>query len=281
MVRKENGFTWVYIPAVLIIFCVIAAVFLINSFYIVKPGFATVHLRLGAVIATDTQEGVYFKIPLVDSITTFDMRIQRAEIETKALSKDLQTVSVGMVVNYRIENAASVFRNIGKNFEKIIIDPFVQESVKAIVAKFDAESLIQKRHEAKDLVVNELIQRLSTKHIQLVDFNFTHLDFSPEFIHAVEAKQIAEQDAKRAENMTKQVREEALQTRARAEAEAFSLKVKRESITPELTKLKEVEVKLKSVEVQAKAIEKWDGHLPNVMSGAVPLLSVLQAGQAS
>lgn len=132
------------------------------------------------------------------------------------------------------------------------------------------------------MVVSELVQRLGSKQITVVDFNFTHLDFSPEFIHAVEAKQIAEQDAKRAENMTKQVREEALQTRARGEAEAFSLKVKRESITPELTKLKEVEVKFKEVEVklkqveaQVKAIEKWDGRLPQVTSGVLPFLPVL------
>jgi prohibitin 2 len=267
--HKHSGFAFINLLPFIIISIVLAALLLLQSFYIVEPGFSAVHLRLGRIIKTQTLEGFYVKMPFIDSITRFDMRIQRAEIETKALSKDLQTVSVGMVVNYRIEGAAGIFKNIGRDFEKIIIDPFVQESVKAIVAKFDAESLIQKRHEAKDMVVSELIQRLGSKQITLVDFNFTHLDFSPEFIHAVEAKQIAEQDAKRAENMTKQVREEALQIRARAEAEAFSLKVKRESITPELTKLK-------MVEAQVKAIEKWDGHLPQVTSGAVPFLPMTQ-----
>jgi len=234
----------------------------------VEPGKATIHLRLGTIIKTNTSAGLYFKIPLVDSITTFDLRIQMATIETNALSKDLQGVSVGMVVNYRIQDAAALYQNIGTEFEKIIINPFVQESVKAVVAKFDAESLIQKRHEAKERVIDELTTRLSSKHIQLVDFNFTHLDFSEDFIKAVESKQIAEQDAKRAENQTKQVREEATQARARAEAEAFALKVKRESLTPELIKLKEVEA-------QIKAIEKWDGHLPQITGSTIPLMPLL------
>ncbi len=257
----------VLLPFLLIGLVALGAI-IFSGFYIVEPGFAAIHLRLGTIQKTTKESGLYFKIPLIDSVTMFDLRIQKALIETTALSKDLQSVKVEMAINYRIQDAQLLFLNISTSFEKIIIDPFVQESVKAVVAKFDAESLIQKRHEVKELVISELTERLSSKHILLVDFNFTHLDFSEDFIKAVESKQIAEQDAKRAENQTKQVREEATQARARAEAEAFALKVKRESLTPELIKLKEVEA-------QIKAIEKWDGHLPHITGSSIPLMPVL------
>lgn len=251
---------------VLVVLGLVCVLFVSQCFYIVRPGHVAIHLRLGNIVGVSSESGLAFKLPLVDSVEIFDMRVQREEVETKSLSKDLQSVSMGIVINYRLGDVLELYRTIGRDFVSIIINPFVQESMKAVVAKFDAESLIQKRHEAKDLVISDLGTRLAAKNIQLVDFNFTHLDFSPEFIHSVEAKQIAEQDAKRAENVTKQVREEALQTRARAEAEAFSLQVKRQSVTPELIRLKEVETRL-------KAIEKWDGQLPRMTGSTIPFIS--------
>lgn len=239
-----------------------------DSFYIVRPGFTAMHTRLGAIIAQNNA-GYYFKFPIIDAVQTFDMRIQKArpDVETKAMSKDLQPVDVGIVVNYRVSDARKIYQEIGTDFEHIIIDPFTQETVKAIIARFTAEDLIQRRHEAKDMVITELAERLASRHIQLIDCNFTHLDFSKAFIHAVEDKQIAEQHAKQAKNLTEKVKEEALQTRTRAEAEAFSLKVKRESVTQELIRLQEIEAQL-------KAIEKWNGVLPSVTGTATPFISL-------
>jgi regulator of protease activity HflC (stomatin/prohibitin superfamily) len=229
-----------------------------TSFYIVRPGFAAVHLRLGAILKTEKSPGYYLKLPLVDSVTYFDLRIKKTTIETTALSKDLQGVSIGMVVNYRIENAEKLFQNVGIGFESIIIDPFAQEDVKAIVANYDAENLIQKRQEAKEMVINQLRSRLATKDIQLVDFK-----------RAVEAKQIAEQSAKMAENMTKQVMQETLQARARSDAEAYGLQIKRQAVTKEL-------IELKKVEAQMLAIEKWNGQMPRVVGSGNSLLPLIE-----
>jgi len=247
----------------------LAAIFLTTGlpFYIVSPGFTALQIRLGKIVNASSDEGLYLKMPFIDRVVYIDTRINKAEIETKALSKDLQTVDVGMVVNYKINNPLKIYQNIGTNFVQIIIDPFTQESVKAVIAKFTAEDLIQSRHEAKDKVISELKARLEPQYISLIDFNFIHLDFSPDFIHAVEEKQIAEQSAKTAKNLTEKVKEEVLQARARAEAEAFALKVKRENVTSEL-------IALKQVEANIKAIEKWNGVLPTVTGNNIPLLSL-------
>jgi len=246
-----------------------AIVLIPSCFYTINPGYTAIQLRLGKVIGTHNISGFYFKAPLIDTVIKINTQINKAAIETTGMSRDLQTVSVGMVVNYRISDVLKLYQEIGTNFERVIIDPFTQESVKAVIAKFTAEDLIQSRHEAKDKVVQELQDRLSPRYLELVDFNFIHLDFSPDFIKAVEDKQIAEQSAKTSKNLTAKVQEEALQSRTRAEAEAFALTVKKEAVTKEL-------IALQQVEIQLKAIEKWNGVLPRVNGGTLPFLSLNQ-----
>src|SRR5581483_7828212 len=203
----------------LLFVAIVTIIGLIQSLFIVNPGFAAIQLRMGQMIRTIEESGMYLKIPGMDKIVYIDKRINKTNIETPAMSRDLQSVQIGMVINYRVQDALKIYQNVGTNFEKIIIEPFAHESVKAVVAKFTAEDLIQYRHDAKDKVVGELRERLGLQHIMLVDFNFIHLDFSKDFIHAVEEKQIAEQSAKTAKNLTEKIKEEALQIKTRADAE--------------------------------------------------------------
>lgn len=237
------------------------------SFYIVNPGETALHLRMGQIIAENKTSGGYFKMPIIDTIIYINNRICKSVIETTALSKDLQFVSIGVAINYKINNAISLYQTVGTDFEHVIIDPFAQESIKAVVAKYTAEDLIQFRHAAKDKVCLELSERLSPLNITLIDFNFVHSDFSPDFIKAVEEKQIAEQSAKTSKNLTEKVKEEAIQIKTKAEAEAYSLKIKKESVTTEL-------IALKRAEALNKAIDKWDGVLPRVAGGNTPFINL-------
>jgi len=252
---------FLFFPVGLFLFVIIPV-----SFYSLNPGFDAIQLRFGQIVQVVSVPGIYVKAP-VDHVVYIDKRINTAAIETPAMSRDLQSVQIGMVINYRVVDALKLYQNVGVNFEKIIITPFAHESVKAVVAKFTAEDLIQYRHDAKDKVVEELRDRLSLQNILLVDFNFIHLDFSEDFIRAVEEKQIAEQSAKTAKNLTEKIKEEALQIRARAEAEAYALQLKRESVNETL-------VQLKQVEAQIKAIEKWNGVLPRVTGETIPMIDL-------
>ena len=245
---------------------VVTAFGMMQSLFIVNPGFAAIQLRMGQIIRTVEESGMYLKMPGMDNVVYIDKRINKTNIETPAMSRDLQSVQIGMVINYRVQDALKIYQNVGTNFDRIIIEPFAHESVKAVVAKFTAEDLIQYRHDAKDKVVAELRQRLGLQHIMLVDFNFIHLDFSKDFIHAVEEKQIAEQSAKTAKNLTEKIKEEALQIRTRADAESYAFHVKKEAVNDNL-------IKLKQIEAQLSAIEKWDGVLPRMTGNAIPMVS--------
>lgn len=235
-----------------------------SMLYIVNPGETAIKTRLGKIIFSTMNTGAYSKYPLMDSIIYIDNRVRKTSIETAALTKDLQFVSIGIAVNYRIIDAVKLYCNVGLKFEKTIIDPFSQETIKAIVAQFTAENLIQYRHEAKEKVLAELKKRLAELYIETIDFNFVHLDFSAEFIKSVEEKQIAMQRAITAKNLTEKIKEEALQARCTADAEAYSLKIKKDATSPELVDLKKIESVL-------EAIKRWDGKLPQYV-GSVPTL---------
>ncbi len=232
----------------------------IGSFYVVHPGETVIRLRIGKIQSCDSEAGTYFKYPLIDTLLYFDNRIQKSTIETTALTKDLQSVSIGITLNYRILDVINLYKNVGSKFERIIVEPFAQETIRAVVAQFTAENLIQYRHEAKEQVFSDLRERLKPLFVLLVDFNFVHLDFSPDFIKAVERKQIAVQESITAKNYTEKVTEEALQTMKRADAEAYSLKIKKESVTPEL--------------IELLKIEKWNGVLPTVSGSTTPFISL-------
>lgn len=232
------------------------------SYYIVDPGETALQIRMGKIVSCTDVSGFYLKAP-IDKIVRINNRIVKSGIETEALSHDLQFVSIGVAINYRINNAQDIFNRVGPDIVKVIIDPFAQESIKAIVAQYTAEGLIQFRHKAKEKVFDELKERLSPFNITLIDFNFVHLDFSKDFLHAVENKQIAMQSALTAKNLTEKIKEEALQTKERAEAEAYAMEVKRKSVNQET--------------IMLKAIEKWDGKLPVTMaSNPLPFMNIVK-----
>ena len=237
------------------------AILAYKSYYVVLPGYTALHLRMGHIIRASPESGMYLKVPFLDNIILINNRICKSQISTTALSKDLQTVSAEVAINYRINDAIKLYKTVGTEFDTIILNPYSQESIKAIVARYTAEDLIRIRNQAKDDVFHELKDRLDPVFIELIDFNFVHLDFTPQFIHAVEEKQIAEQTAKTAHNLSEKVREEALQMKTRADGEAYALNVKKNCTTPEIIALKK--------------IEKWNGELPKVYGSNLPMLSIL------
>lgn len=244
----------------LVTLVLLALVIAFSSFYVVSPGYTAIQIRLGTIQYVRKEGGLYFKIPLIDSAVMMRNGIQRAAIETSALSKDLQAISIGIDVNYRYINEKELYKATLGKAEEIILIPFCHESIKSVIARYTAEDLILNRHAAKDMIYKDLKERLKPHYIDFIEVNFSHADFSPEFIKAVENKQIALQESMMAKNLTEKVRENAIQTKLTADAEAYAQEVKKKSATKELAQL--------------KAIEKWDGVLPRIVSGSVPFITV-------
>ncbi len=245
---------------IVFILSLLSVITVFQSYYVVEPGWTAIQIRLGKIIDSHNDGGIYFKWPFVDKIAWMSNRIQKASIETSALSKDLQAISIGIDVNYRYTNEIDLYKATLGHPEEIILFPFCHETIKAIIAQYTAEGLIINRHQAKNMIYEDLKERLRPHFIEFIEVNFSHADFSSSFIKAVEDKQIAQQEAMAAKNTTERVRERAIQVKLEADAEAYAQEVKKQSITKELNEL--------------KAIEKWDGHLPNVITGHIPFINL-------
>lgn len=248
-----------------------AVLLLFSCFRTIPAGYAGVRTQFGAVVGNSVSAGLNFKIPFVQNIEKVDCRVQKLESATVAASKDLQTVTSNIAVNFSIvpENATTLFKEVGLNYKSVIIDPAVQETVKMVTAQYTAEELITKRGEVSIQMKQVLSDKISKHGIAIMDFNVVNFDFSDEFNKAIELKQVAQQQALKAEQDLSRIKIEAEQKIVQAQAEAESLRIQKQEITTEL-------LELRKIEAQLRAIEKWNGELPNVTGDNIPFISIDQ-----
>ncbi|MFZ5641131.1 MAG: prohibitin family protein [Bacillota bacterium] len=240
----------------------------LRPWVIVPAGHRGVVLQLGAVSGI-MGEGFHFRLPVIQKVIAFNVQVQKAETDAAAASKDLQTISSKIALNYHVDPAtvSRVFQNIGEAYEKKVIDPAVQEAVKAITARYTAEELITKRQQVALEIQDLLTGRLRKSDIVVDAFSIVNFEFSNEFNKAIESKQTAEQMALKAQRDLQRIKIEAEQKIAAAKAEAEALRIQKAEVTPELVRLREIEV-------QKQAVEKWDGKMPQVTGGATPFINV-------
>lgn len=243
-----------------------------QSIIVVPPGHrGVVFNRISGIKPEVMGEGLGFVLPMVETVYLMDVRVQKDTADATAASKDLQTVHTKIALNYHPDPAmiSQLYKNVGVDYSERLIQPAVQEAVKATTARFTAEELITHREEVKK-IIQELVERYVSKvNIKVDELYITDFDFSRQFAEAIESKQVAEQQAFKAKRDLDRVKIEAEQKVASAKAEAEGLRMQKEAITPQL-------IELRKVEMQREAIQKWDGHMPNVMMGgtATPLLDL-------
>jgi len=240
-----------------------------NSFTTVEYGHVGLYKTFGKLNDNMLSPGIHFKIPFIQTVIEVNTQVTKAETDTSASSKDLQPVSTHVAVNYSVNKASAynIMNNIGGNFDSVIINPAIQEIVKEVTARYPAEDLITRR----DVVAGEISEHLKTRlakyDLIVNDINIVNFKFSDAFNQSIEAKQVAQQQALKAENDLRRIEIEAKQKIAQAQAEAESLRLKKQEVTPEL-------IQLKQIEVSEKALEKWDGKLPSVTGGATPFVDI-------
>ncbi|KAA8998832.1 prohibitin family protein [Paenibacillus spiritus] len=240
-----------------------------NAFTTVQYGHVGLYKTFGKLNDSVLTPGIHFKIPFIQQVIQVNTQVAKTETDTSASSKDLQPVSTHVAVNYSVdkETAFTLMNNIGGNFDTVIINPAIQEIVKEVTARYPAEDLITRRDLVAGEISDHLTKRLAKYDLIVNEINIVNFKFSDAFNQSIEAKQVAQQQALKAENDLKRVQIEAKQKIAQAQAEAESLKLKKQEVTPEL-------VQLKQLEVQEQAVEKWDGKLPSVTGGATPFIDV-------
>ena len=245
---------------------------ILNPFVLIRAGERGIVLNWGAVSSNVLQEGIHWLMPIKNDVQKIDVRIQKEEVEVGAASRDLQNVNTKVALNYHLaeDKVNYLWQKIGKDYKSRIIDPAIQEAIKATTAKYTAEELITKREEVKENAKQSLKDRLFNEFVLVDELSIVNFDFSVEFNRAIEAKQTAVQDALKAENDLRRIKVEAEQRVAQAKAEAEAIKLQSDAANNEKY------IALKALEVQLEAVRKWNGTLPTQMipNSAVPFLNL-------
>jgi len=247
------------------IFLLLGAI-VFRPFAIVNAGERGVVMRFGKVQDGVLDEGMHPIIPVVTSVKRLSVRVQQNTFNADAASKDLQRVTTELAINWHIDPARvnKIFQQVGDQQQIVtgIITPAVSEVLKAATAKKTAEEIITRRTDLKEEIDRNPETRLAAYGVIVDDVSLVDFAFSPEFSRAIEAKQIAEQEAKQAEFIAVKASKEAIGEVNRAKGQAEAQRLQRLTLTPEL--------------LQKQAIEKWDGHFPTVMggNGTLPLINI-------
>jgi len=219
-----------------------ALIVVFGSFGTISAGEVGVKTNLGRVVGT-VQPGLYFKVPFVEGVHKMSVKTQTinydkngAEGDAKdtsqlfGASKDLQDVSIGVVVNYhvdanKVQDIFSQYSSV-ENYQANVIEPVIREIVKTASAQYTAEELVTKRAEYSDKVNALLAAQFLEKSAILERFSVTNFEFSKAFSQAIETKVTAVQNAEAQKNKLEQVKYEAQQTvetaKATAEAQRIS-----------------------------------------------------------
>ena len=259
----------------LILVVVFAVIFLSSSFVVIPAGHTGVALTFGKVEDVVLQEGLHFKVPFVQKIVVVDNRIVKLDVNTEAFSKDLQTITTVVAVNYHVgkESSQTVYKNVGMGFEDVLITPAVNEVLKAVTAKYTAVELVSSRAEVSMLLDEGLNEKLNNYGIFINELNIINWDFSEEYINAVEAKQVAEQNLIKTRTEQEQAlviaNTEAQKRVIAAEAEANEIKVLAEANAESNRILTE---SISELLIKYQTVAKWDGKLPTVMAGSDNML---------
>lgn len=286
-VRRQIPKLNIFYPIIFVlIFFLVTGVFVI-----VESGHVGVIRTLGAVQPKALEEGFHLKKPFMDKIEQIDIRLTAATAKAVSASKDLQTVKTQVTLQYSITGnvAPMIYQKIGKRntVSMTLIEPAIQESVKAITAKYTAEQLVTKRAEVKVEIqeaINKFIsvtlaeKEIPTTGLKIANVAITDFDFSDEFNKAIELKVKAEQEALQAKNekirRVTQAEAAAEEKKLAASAHAFEIEVASKA------RAEAIEREAKALRnnpriIQLRVAEKWDGTLPKFSGGnAVPFFNI-------
>jgi regulator of protease activity HflC (stomatin/prohibitin superfamily) len=248
--------------------------------------------HFGAIQSQPLGEGFHFIRPWpFGNVEKMNVQVSVVQTKCTASSKDLQLAETVVDVQYSVQfnSTPKVLQHFGNKevIKSVILEPAIQESVKAITAQFTAEQLITKRDAVKigiETNLKEFVKKtLEDKGIpgavKFANIAITDFRFSKEFDAAIEAKVKAEQDALRAENekKTRITQAEAAKTEKQLQADGTSYQIEMESkARADAIKRESEALNSNPSLIQLRMIEKWNGSLPTYTGESIPVLKMIK-----
>lgn len=230
---------------------IIAFIAIMSSFSIIETGERGVVLRLGEYKYT-MNEGLNFKAPFIDSVYKMQIRDRSYNSDVEVSSKDMQTIKISSSLVYSLDSqkVGDIYRRYGNDIESTIIKPTVAEVINATIAQYPIEEFVSKRDEISKKIMGTTQTRLSDIGIDIKSFLITNHDFSDDYNKAIEQKKIAEQAAITAEY-----------NKQKAQLDSEANKYRNEGLSKYV--------------LMEKFLDKWDGHMPKVLTGSDGNMSMI------
>lgn len=242
----------------------IALITFFSSMRSIDTGKIGVVTRYGQVTGRELDEGLSWVAPWgLNNVTVYDVKTQKVDANAAAATKDLQDVQATIVLTYALNRGkvSEVHQRVGEDFQKVEIDPQVQEAFKAVSAQYTASELITRRPEVKEAVVKNLKERIEKNgRYRIEDVAITNFQFGTAFNAAIEAVQVANQNVAKARQELETTKVEAEKRVTEATAAAESQRLQQQTLTNEL--------------LYKQWIEKWNGILPTTVTGDSTILSL-------
>jgi regulator of protease activity HflC (stomatin/prohibitin superfamily) len=268
----------------------------LRSYKTIEPGTVGLVTRFGGLTGSVLTEGFNLKLP-IDSVDIMDVKInQHSGLGMHASSKDMQIVTTSVLVNYKlnIERIIDIRRHIGKDekvIEEGVLQPQLNESVKAVCAKYKADQLLAQRAKVRE-EMNEAFQAKLDGILKgafvVVEFAITDFTFSNAFNQAIEAKVEAEQTALRKVNELEQSKADAEKKMAVARGEAESAKITAAANAEVIKMRAKAEADALSIQNQVlksnlewlemERLRRWDGKLPLVVGSDKVFMDIGKLG---
>src|SRR5512139_802832 len=262
----------------ILILLLIIIIVLWGTFVIIPAGHRGVALWWGSVENRIMGEGLNFKVPIAENVIKVDVKVQPHPFkEIDASSKEYQMVKMTGMMNFHIDPSFvnDLYQKVGLDFADKVIDPAFNDFVKEFVSTYPIGELLPKSEEIRKRAMIKLGENLARYHIIVDDIYFANIRFSPEYEGAVEAKQVAQQQVETQRQVLAQREIEAQQKVASAKGEAESILV----VAQGQAKANEaLSRSISPILVQYKSIEKWNGILPQVSGGGIPIIDLGKPG---
>lgn len=261
-----------------IVVLVIIGVVVAASVKIVDAGHRGVLLYWSAVDTSvpPLREGLHFVTPFANEVVNIEVRTLKFDRSTTSASRDLQTVSTTVTVNYHPspESVHHLYQDLGLDYQNRVIQPAIDETVKQVTARYNAEELITKRPLVKTDIEDSIRERLDAFNVITDVISITDFQFSSLFAQAIESKVEAEQRALQAENDLRRIQVEARQHEAQAEGLAKANIAEAEGEAEAIRIINEALANNPNYLEWLKT-QRWDGKLPLVVGeGGTPFVQI-------